>query len=104
LDVPDETVIEADIIAINRRGAIAGDCGSHGFLGTPGGVLSIFDPANSVATFVTGINSAGIIGGSYYEKKGAGTDTEILQHGFLRIPVEVSWHGTWEDEDSGERQ
>jgi uncharacterized membrane protein len=70
---------------INPAGVIVGTYGAytpslteHGFLLTPGGTLTTFDPPSSIFTEVTAINQAGVIIGDYYN----GT----ASHGFLRAP------------------
>jgi len=77
--------------SINDTGTITGHYSdahgmSHGFLRSPSGEITTFDPsgAGSVAasgygTFAESINDAGAVTGQY-------TDANGLIHGFLRIP------------------
>jgi hypothetical protein len=72
-------------VGINLQGSITGFyCDAvtcHGFLRTPGGTITAFDPPGSVFTVFNtgGINLAGVVAGSYY-------DVNFLGHGFLRSP------------------
>jgi hypothetical protein len=50
---------------------------NHAYLRTPAGKFTEFDPAGSLNTLVTGINSKNIIVGEYY-------DSANVLHGFLR--------------------
>ncbi|HEY3637411.1 MAG TPA: hypothetical protein VGK90_04605, partial [Rhizomicrobium sp.] len=57
--------------AINDSGTVTGDYGytseqAHGFLRTPDGTITTFDPPDSTSTLPMGINSAGSIVGLYY--------------------------------------
>jgi hypothetical protein len=66
---------------ITDAGAIAGtysdiDSESHGFLRTPDGTYTSFDPAGSFGTYVSGINSSDTITGIYVDLNGS--------HGFVR--------------------
>jgi hypothetical protein len=70
-------------ISINDSGAIAasygGDSGTHGFVRSPHGKITTFNPAGSTSTWVTGINRSGMIAG-WYNDSSKGT------HGFVRAP------------------
>jgi len=50
---------------------------NHGYLRTPGGKYTEFDPTGSVNTYVTGINTKNTIVGEYFDSNGA-------VHGFVR--------------------
>jgi hypothetical protein len=68
-------------MAINPAGAIAGEFGfpSHGFLRSPDGVITTFDPPGSIETFSLGIGPSGAIIGAFF-------DAHFVGHGFLRLP------------------
>jgi hypothetical protein len=52
--------------------------GTHGYLRTPGGTITSFDPPGSIATSPYGINAAGAITGNFF--------TGSTTHGFVRHP------------------
>ena len=69
---------------INTAGAFTGtyfDAShvGHGFVRTPDGPFTIFDPFGSTSTVPQSINAAGAITGLYYDASG-------VSHGFLRAP------------------
>ena len=69
---------------INPAGAITGfyvDASSvqHGFVRTPGGIITEFDPTGSIFTNPNAIDELGEITGFYVDASGVG-------HGFLRAP------------------
>ncbi|HEX3665674.1 MAG TPA: hypothetical protein VHU23_10625 [Rhizomicrobium sp.] len=71
-----------DAVAINDRGAIAGDYldGSeaiHGYMRAANGVFVHFNPAGSAETWPKSINRSGAITGWYVDRAG-------IQHGFVR--------------------
>jgi hypothetical protein len=71
------------IWAIDRFGDTCGDFkdaqgNEHGFVRTPDGTITTFDPAGSIATFSMGINSSGAIAGFFYDGHN--------DHGFVRAP------------------
>jgi probable HAF family extracellular repeat protein len=73
-------------LTINSSGTVAGDYVDknnvfHGFVRSPDGNITSFDPAGSVATFgdTSGITRAGTIAGGYLTADG-------VNHGFVRDP------------------
>jgi hypothetical protein len=64
--------------SINEAGEITGTCGSHGFVRSPQGTITVFDPPQGGFGSLS-INRAGVIAGYYYVS-GPGP------HGFLRSP------------------
>src|SRR6516162_8866902 len=70
--------------SINQAGEITGDYTDtggrfHGFLRSPWGAFTTFDPPGSVETFANSINPAGAITGTY-------NDASLVSHVFLRAP------------------
>src|SRR5208337_963748 len=51
----------------------------HGFLRSPHGSFTTFDPAGSTGTYALSLNSEGAITGTYFDSSG-------MCHGFLRSP------------------
>lgn len=69
---------------ITPDGVVAGTCQRinqpcGGFVRTRDGAIELFNPLNTIATAVTGINPAGVIVGWY-------DDVAYLQHAFIRLP------------------
>jgi hypothetical protein len=52
---------------------------SHGFLRSPTGTITSFDPPGSTFTAPESINRSGVIAGFYYDDNGTA-------HGFVRSP------------------
>ena len=72
-------------ISIDQAGDVAGtyssSTGQHGFLRSPYGTVTTFDPPEAGSTVVTGVSEGGAITGLYQYKAGAGPPV-----GFIRIP------------------
>ena len=69
-----------DVKSINQGGSVAGiyqENGSHGFVRSPGGLVTVIDPAGSISTEVYEINAAGTAVGFF-------STTNEDGHGFLR--------------------
>jgi uncharacterized membrane protein len=70
-------------VSINDTGTIAGyTCASndeHGFVRTPGGTVTTFDPPDSRGTTTSAINAEGAIAGYF-------SGPDLGQHGFVRYP------------------
>jgi hypothetical protein len=82
-------------MSLNDWGAITGiyidaNFVYHGYLRSPNGNITTFDPVGSVFTWSSGLNDFGAITGYY-------ADANNVYHGFLRIPC-----GQWcEDNEQG---
>lgn len=71
-----------DTAGINREGVVVGDYRDdnftqHGFIRTPKGKITTFDPAGSVETTVVGVDDKGATAGTY-------EDSAAIYHGFVR--------------------